>query len=162
MKCPECDATMTIRHEDWPYTESGLPEVVLHGVEVRRCPACGEVEVAIPRIEELHRLLAWKVATKTQRLTATEIRFVRKHLGWSGVDFAQHMGVTPETVSRWEKGHESMSATAERVLRLMVAVLQPTERYPIDLLANLEDTTAALKLVMHPEGKHWQAEAMSG
>ena len=39
---------------------------------------------------------------KKRRLAPEEIKFLRKSLGWAGVDFAKHMGATPETVSRWE------------------------------------------------------------
>ena len=63
-------------------------------------PKCGEHEVAIPRIEDLHRTIAQAVIAKRERLTPAEIRFLRKFLGWSGADFAAHVGTTPETVSR--------------------------------------------------------------
>ena len=52
MKCPECREPMTSARENYSYTASGLPYVTLVGVEVRRCKACGEHEVVIPRIEQ--------------------------------------------------------------------------------------------------------------
>ena len=48
--------------------------------------------------------MAHAVVRKTSRLTPTEIRFLRRCVGWSGQDFAEHMGTTAETVSRWENG----------------------------------------------------------
>jgi transcriptional regulator with XRE-family HTH domain len=61
--------------------------------------------------------------------------------GWSGVDFAKHMGVTPETVSRWESAEhlKPMGGTAERLLRLAVAYGQPIDEYPIDMLTEISD-----------------------
>jgi putative zinc finger/helix-turn-helix YgiT family protein len=141
------------------YTESGLSNVVLVGVEVRHCPNCGENVVAIPRMEELHRTLAMALIRHTGRLAPSEIRFLRKWLGWSGVDFAKHMGVAPETVSRWEsmENLKPMGGTAERLLRLAVAYGQPADEYPIDMLTEISDDQALNMplLAMKPERTGW-------
>src|SRR5207248_8367211 len=102
MKCPECgEAEMKVVHRDYAYVESGLPNVVLLGLEFRTCPKCGEEERVIPRLAQLHRLIAERVAGKEARLPGAEIGFLRKHLGWSGEDFAGVLDVRPEPVSRW-------------------------------------------------------------
>jgi len=135
MKCGRCTGVMKSTRGAHRYTESGLSNVTLLNVEIRHCPECGEREIVIPRIEELHRLIARTVATEPARLNSEQIRFLRKWLGWSSSDFALMMGVRPETVSRWEgkgTGYQ-MPPTAERLLRLMVANQEPTEKYPIDL-----------------------------
>lgn len=116
-------------------------------VEVWECDECGESEVVIPAIDELDNLLVHIVAEKDGRLTGAEVRFLRKHLGWSGADFARHFGVAPETVSRWENGKSRMGATAESLLRVCATRLDPIEDYQAleELLdwqreANPEDT----------------------
>ncbi len=141
MKCPQCRTPMTERRENHRYDASGLPNVVLVDVEVRRCPACGEQAVAIPRIEELHRALAMSVIRQPGRLTPQEIRYLRKWLGWSGADFAKNIGVDPATVSRWESVDkpQAMGVTAERFLRLAVAHGQPAEAYPVEAIADLDE-----------------------
>lgn len=141
-KCPQCRTPMESRRENYRYTASGLPNVVLEDVEVRRCPNCGEQAVAIPRIEELHRVLAMAVIQQAGRLSPHDIRFLRKWLGWSGADFARHMGVDPATVSRWESVEkpQAMGSTAERLLRLAVAHGQPVSEYPIGKLAELNES----------------------
>lgn len=48
---------MNEQKENHLYAESGLPNVVLVGVVVRRCQ-CGYQEVVVPRVAELHRTLA--------------------------------------------------------------------------------------------------------
>src|SRR2546425_3135547 len=101
MKCTECGTQMKARRENYRYDECGLRHVTLMGIEVRRCPRCGNYEVSIPHVEKLHRLIARVVIEKTTRFTGEEVRFLRKSLGWSGSDFAKRMGVTDETVSRW-------------------------------------------------------------
>ena len=116
MKCTECGTTMKTQRENYRYDESGLKKVTLVGIEVSRCPRCGNYEVSIPHMEDLHRLIARAVIEKTTRLTSEEVRFLRKSLGWSGVDFARNMGVTEETVSRWENGAVPIGPQADRLL----------------------------------------------
>jgi hypothetical protein len=74
---------MKTKRENYRYEAVGLPGITLQGVEVSRCGKCGEYEIAIPRIEGLHRVIAEAVISKKDRLTAAEIRFLRKHLGWT-------------------------------------------------------------------------------
>lgn len=134
MTCTACGGAMKGRRENYRYDASGLPYITLENVEVRRCPRCGETEVAIPAIEELHRAIAGALIRKRARLAPPEIKYLRKYLGWSGVDFARHMGTTAETVSRWEHGTAAMGASAERLLRLMVGTQAPVGSYPVAVL----------------------------
>src|SRR5437764_1043651 len=107
MKCPTCrKADLETRVVNHRYSESGLDNVVLNGIEIRRCPNCGEELVSIPRIEELHQKIATDLISKPGRLSPGEIRFLRRWLGWSGTDFAKMMGVDPATVSRWESSEK--------------------------------------------------------
>lgn len=160
MKCPECRTPMLSSRENYRWEVSGLPNVVLVDVEVRRCPACGAHTVVIPRIEALHRALAMTVIVQPGRLDPREIRFLRKWLGWSGQDFARHFGVTPTTVSRWESVEDPspMGGTAERLLRLAVAHGQPADAYPVSKLAELDDNDASPpKLIgMRPSRTGWE------
>lgn len=143
MTCIECGAKMTNARETVKYDVSGLSGITLRNVEVRRCPGCGAQELVIPRIEELHRLIAGVVLRKDGPLVGEEIRFLRKYLGWSGVDFAAHMGATAESVSRWENGKLAMSAQADRLLRAMVALREPESDYRL----------AALKAILPKKAK---------
>jgi putative zinc finger/helix-turn-helix YgiT family protein len=118
MNCARCGALMRTNRENYLYRESGLTYVTLVGVEVGRCPRCGEHEAVIPKIEQLHSAIATAIARKVPRLVSEEVRFLRKHLGWSGGEFAAHLGVSRETVSRWETGAAAMGPVAERLLRL--------------------------------------------
>jgi putative zinc finger/helix-turn-helix YgiT family protein len=137
MTCLECGGKMTSAREAVKYDASGLSRVTLVNVEVRRCRKCGAYEVVIPKIEELHRLIAAVVIQKQEALAPEEIRYLRKYLGWSGVDFAAHMGATPETISRWENGKLAMSPQADRLLRTMVALREPASDYKIDALKQI-------------------------
>ena len=71
MNCIQCEGPMTSRRESYDYSACGLP-VVLDGVVVHRCARCGEHEVALPRIEELHRVIARHVIRKPMRLSPAD------------------------------------------------------------------------------------------
>ena len=125
MKCGRCGGPMKTATENYLYRECGLTTVTLVGIEVGRCRHCGEHEAVIPKIEQLHRIIALTTARKVPRLAPEEIRFLRKHLGWSGGEFAAHLGVSAETVSRWENGGATMGPVAERLLRLAALTRDP-------------------------------------
>ncbi|GAC1352848.1 MAG: hypothetical protein NVSMB1_19850 [Polyangiales bacterium] len=157
MKCMQCGGSMTSARENYKY--ESLPGATLVSVEVHRCPKCGELEVAIPRIEELNRTLARTVIAKRTRLAPAEIRFLRKWLGFSGADFARHMGVRAETVSQWENGHEPVGPQSDRLLRLMVATREPLEAYQLDILTEINsDKAPPIRVGLKAARNGWSAE----
>jgi transcriptional regulator with XRE-family HTH domain len=100
------------------------------------------------------------VVRKRSPLVPAEIRFLRKWLGWSGVDFAAHIGVTPETVSRWEAGSLAMGAAADRLLRLMIANKAPVQDYSLDILRSIDGNSSATVLIGLEADEHgWHAVA---
>lgn len=144
MKCPACQsaelvvATETIQHP-------ALPSAVLVGVEVSRCPACGEWIQRIPRVEDLDRLIARLLIKKPGPLDRTEFRFLRKWLGLSGRDLAQVVNRTPETIYRYEGGDLPIAPEIDKLLRLLVANHEPVESYPIGTLARIDFTKTIAK-----------------
>ncbi len=136
--CPVCqEGELEVGRENYRYTESGLPNVTLENIEVSHCAACGERIVSIERMADLHRSLAFAVASQRSRLSAAEVKFLRKYLGWSSASFAKVMGTAPATVSRWESGKQPMGVVAEHLLRVLVFREKPIEEYPSENLADL-------------------------
>jgi putative zinc finger/helix-turn-helix YgiT family protein len=122
-KCAMCGSKMNkTMDSSFHYTNCGLPKVFLKGILTHKCTNknCGEEEITIPNIEELHQVIASKIASQVNKLQPEEIRFLRTHLGFSGIDFAESIGVSPETVSRWEKGSVNMKEASERFLRVLI------------------------------------------
>jgi len=158
--CPHCGEPMETVVENYRYDGSGLENVVLSNIKVRRCAKDAEVIAVIPRIEELHRVLAKAVASKQTKLTPPEIKFLRKYLGWSGATFADWIGVDRSTVSRWESGDQPMGQQAERLLRVFALAVKPEEQY--EAVAKVTNQTGAPTVLrVHQESSGgWAAEAV--
>lgn len=114
---------MTKSVVDHVYRESGLDNVVLHGITKYTCESCGAERVQIPNMGPLHRAIAQAIAHKPARLVPAEVRFLRDHLDLSNKEFAALMGVSPEQSSRWTSS-EPIGVPAERFLRTL-ALLGP-------------------------------------
>lgn len=157
MKCVECSALMK-REPDRlvAYAEGGLPHVLLRGVEVHRC-SNGHTETSIPRLAQLHRVIANVLVRKTGPLAPEEVRFLRRHLGYSQIDFSRRMGVAAESVSRWEAGSVKLAATAERLLRLMVVTQEPIKDYSLDVLAAVTGTAKPVSMKLKSTDTEWLA-----
>jgi putative zinc finger/helix-turn-helix YgiT family protein len=151
---------MKVRRENHRYDECGLTHVTLVGVEVARCPRCGNFEISLPHIEDLHRLLAKVLIENSTRFTGEEVRFLRMSLGWSGSDFAKHMGVAEETVSRWESDAAPIGPQADRLLRFLVAQGRLTTSYPTDRLKTIDLKRAtATRMKLSVKNQRWTVQA---
>lgn len=157
--CLQCGTEMTSAREDWPFED--LPGVTLLGVDVHRCPKCGEYEVGIPRIEQLHQVLAAAVIAKSARLAPAEVRFLRKRMGWEPTQLARTMGVAPEAVLGWEGGDDAIGPVADRLLRLLVAMSLPKGLPPVETLAHISEHAAPLAVKVEPPkgGNGWREAA---
>jgi DNA-binding transcriptional regulator YiaG len=100
------------------------------------------------------------VIHKPARLSGAEVKFLRKHLGWSGADFAAHVGVDPTTVSAWENERKPFGTSSDRLLRLMVARQAPVEDYSLDELTKIADVQGPPRQVEIRSKDHgWQIAA---
>ena len=83
-----------------------LAKPVLKNVEWYKCLKCKETEVIIPRVSQLHRCIAWRLVTSPPMLSGSNIKYLRKMLRSSQGEFAEALGVTQVTLSRWEHGRK--------------------------------------------------------
>lgn len=124
MKCETCGVEMVERRATaetpYAYTLTGMP-VYLSGIRLRKCGVCGEEMPIIPRIEELHDVIAEMVVKKAGFLTGNEIRFLRKHAGYPAKEFAELVRIDPSYLSRVENGHTaSLGAQADMLARAVI------------------------------------------
>lgn len=150
MKCRSCaQGELVETQENYHYRECGLDNVTIVGITIRKCPTCGSLMPLIPNIEGLHDGLAKAIINKNGPLTAAEIVFLRKSLGWSGTDFARNMHCDRAQISKWEHGAVEMSKPYDLLLREMVASGKKISDYHREELVwkrNLQPHTFRLQL----------------
>lgn len=121
MKCDKCGQRMgRAKQGEHLYTGSGLSDVTLVNVEVRPCSSCDNVEVGIPKMDALHRVLVRELATKAAALTGAEIRAMRSYMGLGRPELALLLAVTPVKLTRWEETDKEMDRAPELALRYLV------------------------------------------
>jgi YgiT-type zinc finger domain-containing protein len=80
------------------FKESGLDNVILHGVKRYHCANCGETVFDYGNINQLNLTLADTLLRKKDLLTGNEIRFLRTYTGYSSEMFSRIIGL--ESIGR--------------------------------------------------------------
>lgn len=172
MVCDYCNVEMTKRisseKEPYHYQLSGLRDVLLFGITVQCCPSCGFEAPIIPRIQELHDVIARAVLNKAGTLRGEEIRFLRKYAGFPANAFAHLLGITPQYLSRVENGHVSRLGTpTDRLVRALTIRAKGTNGKDVrdalirhaDLVKQQEKERRRWRSQFRLQGKRWKPAA---
>jgi len=120
--CSNCGSRdIVVVRGEHEFVESGLDNVILMNVEIKKCDKCGEKAVSIPNPNQLLKLIGEQIILEPNRLSTGEIKFLRKNICLKIQEFAQITGVHRATVSRWEKGHTRPTASEDRLIRMVYA-----------------------------------------
>jgi putative zinc finger/helix-turn-helix YgiT family protein len=160
-KCFDCEGTR-VSTKLGPYRMklAGDWAATVEDALITSCPDCGGQGVGFKNLEGLMRAIAAAVVAKPTRLAAEEIRFLRTHLGYSGVRLARLLGVGAPTVSRWENGHEPIGAVPDRLLRTLDVIRDGAEGFDVEALAEIgEEQGAPLRLRVRMKDGIWKAAA---
>lgn len=120
--CPNCYAR-TIIPTVIEYTAKVKQDGVIYelhfpAMEVPRCPTCGETIITTAVDEQINDALR----AKLRLLTPIQIRAGIEKLGLKQQEFAERLGVAPETISRWVNGALIQSRAMDNLLRLFFAL----------------------------------------
>ena len=126
MLCPTCNrpVTRTVlgEYED-DLIGIGVPVRLVDSVIEERCDECGVVVGReIPDFDGLVAAVAVSRALHPLKLRGEELRFLRKALEVSAKELAEIIGVTQETMSRWENNRDPITPAMEKLIRFMVVV----------------------------------------
>jgi putative zinc finger/helix-turn-helix YgiT family protein len=150
-ECSNCGEQVSSERRNYRYAESGLSNVVLQGIEVIHCDKCGNSDVVIPRMANLHRVIARAlVASNPARLTGEQLRFLRKHLGLSGDQLGTYLHTDRTKISKWETGEDPIGSSTDRLVRLLAAALDP------ELRAGITAVAEHLPLISDESGSRWE------
>lgn len=122
-ECSNCGAAARVETGDYRLEKAGLKNVVLTGIQLIRCPKCGNVDPVIPAMNKVMQVIAGAVAAKPYRLKGEEIRFLRKYLGMSGEQFARLLGADKTTLSKWENDADVPGDKTDRLIRAVALSL---------------------------------------
>jgi putative zinc finger/helix-turn-helix YgiT family protein len=134
-ECTNCGERITAERRNYRYTESGMSNVILQGIEVADCPNCGNSDVIIPRMAKIHRAIAQALTNSPARLTGEQLRFLRKHLGLNGDQLASYIHTDKTKISKWERGEDRIGPATDRLIRLLAAALDSELRPAVSAVA---------------------------
>lgn len=142
------------------FTASGLSNVwLLNGFTIEATPH-GE-GVRIEDLDGLHRALAHAIVTSKSAFTGEELRFLRKYLQLSQAGVARLLGLSDQSIARWEKGQAPIDPSAERLVRMVVRERLGEDADWMEALQQLADLDEAThgRLELRREGSAWREAA---
>jgi len=125
--CPDCGRERPVVRIKYRFKECGVPNVLLQGIDVIRCPQCGDSPI-LPNLRGLLRALSLALIKKPVRLRGEEIRFLRKRVDKTGLEFSKLLHVDNSTLSKWEHNDDPVGDQSDRLIRLLTMALDPELR----------------------------------
>lgn len=152
---------MSRKSKFFHYRGCGLKNVYLrNGFLVKDTPY-GRA-VSIQNLEALHRAIGLHLVRNKARLSAAEIRFLRKELDMSQTQLARFLGVGETTVRHWESSRGKITRPAEHMLRLLYheyAAGRSPVRELVERLGQLNRDGHAKKMEFEEAHGGWRAAA---
>ena len=162
MKCIGCDNQKELKSislKSYKYKECGLDNVILHGINSYRCDKCGEEYINLGNIQKLNTLIASVLIKKEGLLNGKEIKFLRKHLGYSGQFFSELVKYDPSHLSRVEAEKLKPTAMFDMVIRFLVHEKLPDRNYVLQDLFIENKLIPFLRLDLTATGQgRWKIE----
>lgn len=129
------------------YTECGLPEVWIDGWQVE--DDAGEETIRIPNVRSLHRLISKGIVTSSGTLTGPELRYLRTEMGLTQTQLAELVHRERLTVSRWERGENTLDGATEAYIRILASYKLKLERFDPETVSAWCRLTAENKKPIH-------------
>lgn len=134
MKCPECGLELSRRKAArYHFLESGLSSIYLSNIHINFCPRHKDIVVPeIPHMQVLFDVIFGDIILNPQLMRGEDIRYLRQAIDFTQVEFSKLLGVTPNTVARWER--EELHPTVVMDLNIRRAVLTQAEKHILALV----------------------------
>lgn len=148
MQCPSCDTKKAMKLEIivHRFKESGLDNIILHGVRFFRCSHCGESIYDFGNLLQLNSLITDCLLKKKELLSGKEIRFLRTYVGYSSESFAKIIGLDKTSFSRIENERAKVSNQVNMAVRFIVGGKLIDRNYDLHDLFNALENDHLLSL----------------
>jgi transcriptional regulator with XRE-family HTH domain len=144
------------------YRASGLDNVFLRSGYTQQMVG-GEVYTAVQDADELHAAIAEHLVLRRKVLRGQEVRFLRKFLGWTQADTGDALGLSDQSIARYEKEKDNatLEGPADRLFRLYVIGKIDGVIDPAKVLEEIRqsDSASSDELVFERPADHWKAAA---
>lgn len=109
-------------------------------------------ECPAPNMKKLQETAFRALAKKPNRLSGSEVRFIRKYLRMTQVEFANWLNMSNHSVvSQWESKDEHLSGmdyNTEIILRLLMeALISKKSNLPLSKIENLRGLTSVEEII---------------
>lgn len=111
-------------------TKVGRYTVTDGGIPSQKTLTDGTPYLMADQASELEIRAAITVLREVELVSGAELKFARKALGLRQTELAEQLGVTSETVSRWENDAESFKRTVQLAICDLLATVQQTGKLP--------------------------------
>jgi len=95
----------------------------------------------------------------SKRLTAQEIKYLRKEISLSQVGLAMALGVSENTIRGWENSRTRISATANRLIRIIYLAKIGKDTEVLKIIDNINQLDDDLNnMTLSENNNHWTAK----
>ncbi len=144
------------------YTECGLSNIYLINgykiIETNQGKA-----VSINDIDGLHKAIGMLLVSSKKDFLGDEIRFIRHEMLMSQDILAHLLGVSEQTIRRWENDKINIPKPSESLLRLLYREKINNQHSKVSKIlkeiANLEDQISDKKMLFEDSFNGWKASA---
>jgi len=144
------------------YTECGLDNIYLSNGFKFMETSRGE-SVSIHDVDGLHRAIGLHLTISKKGLSKKEIRFLREEMLMSQSTLGKLLGVSEQSVHRWETGKTDIPRPSEFLLRLLYREHVDNQNGKISTLlkeiADLEDEEESQPILFVETKQGWQSVA---
>lgn len=133
--------------EAYRYTECGLADVYIHGLEPFTDDA-GERVFRIINVNGLHRVIAASIVVQDAAMDGKQVRFLRTEMGLTQAELGKVIHKEALTIGRWERGESPVDDNAETIIRLVaIERLELEIKLSVEDISGLSIPTASIKKI---------------
>lgn len=126
------------------YLDCGLDNIYLkNGFSIEEGED-GDKYLTVTDMDGLHRAIGLHIVLERKAPSGKELRFLRNEMDMSQADIAKMLGVSDQSVARWEKGHHEANGAAVFGLRIIYVMSLIPEKEKHELMKGLLERLSKL------------------